>query len=248
FDQVKSNSNEGHIYSWLFHAPQNAGNKSAISYQNQRMIIEKPNARLSLDVVSPEIHSAKIRERNVQNESFISLASKPNQSVANFLAVILPEAKPVSGTYGPQPAVTRVEAPGWIGARVEHHGVTDMGFFQTGEVPAGTVGGFITNAKRFTASLNKGGDLVKVYFEGSKFAGSGLTIQSDLFLTCAMEKHSGGVTLEVQSDKPGVLTISSLMAPARISLNGVSVKLKYNTDSKVTTLLVPKGKNEFFIE
>ncbi len=248
FDQVKSKSSEGHIYSWLFHAPQNAGNTSAISYQRARMTIDKPNARLSIDVISPEINSAKIRERNVQNESYISLESKPNQSAANFLAVILPEAKPASGTYGPRPSVTRLEAPGWIGARVEHHGDVDLGFFQTGEVPASGVGGFNTNAKRFTTSTNRAGELVKVYFEGSEFAGSGITIKSDVFLTCAMEKQSKGVTLEVQSENPATLSISSLGPHTRITLNGVIVKLKGDRDSKVITLAVPKGKNEFLIE
>jgi hypothetical protein len=39
-------------------------------------------------------------------ESYITLTSKPKLQEANFLAVILPQNKPVDGNYDPQPITT----------------------------------------------------------------------------------------------------------------------------------------------
>ncbi len=75
FDRVKSKSPDGHVYDWLFHALRNGGQRS-LSYSDQRVMIDRPAARLTLDVVEPEIASAVIRDRN--DESYVSLSSKPN--------------------------------------------------------------------------------------------------------------------------------------------------------------------------
>jgi hypothetical protein len=48
----------------------------------------------------------------------------------------------------------------------------DIGFFRTDDNnDSKTIGGFVTDAERFTASLNKNGKLLKAYFEGSSFSG-----------------------------------------------------------------------------
>src|SRR5690606_27442262 len=83
FDQVESKSPEGHVYDWLFHAP-----GKSISYSAQKVQINRPKARLSLDVISPEIESHSIRDNLADGESFITLSSKPDLNKANFLAVL----------------------------------------------------------------------------------------------------------------------------------------------------------------
>ncbi len=248
FDNVKSKSPEGHVFSWIFHAPQNAGFKSAISVDKNRMTIDKPNARLSMQVLSPDIESAKIRERNVQSESFISFASKPAQTETQFLAVVIPQAKPVTANDAVPATITKMAGAGWIGAKVQRFATIDYGFFQTGENPAVLMGGYKTDATKLTTSINTGNELFNLYFQGSNFSGEGLTISSDQQLTCAVEKEKNSLTVEFQSTKAAVTTISLDRQPSQILLNGQAIKSKYNAGSKLATLAVPEGKSTFIIK
>lgn len=247
FDQVKSKSANGHVYDWLFHAAQNEGKRS-ISYANKRVTIEKPNARLTLDVISPEISSGRIRDNNEDGESFVSLSGK-KANEATFFAVIMPEAKPVSGGYPSRPVSTRMDAEGWIGAKVDRQGAVDYGFFRTADNAAGTVAGFTTDAKRFTASFDGSGVLLKAYFEGSSFSGSGLSVKSNTPLTCAIALESSGLNLEVQSEAATSFTLSTAGQPSSVMLNGSGVRnWKYDGGSKKLTIMVPRGKSVFLIK
>ena len=80
FDQVKSSAPEGHVYDWLFHAPQNENNKRSISYSGQHVLIDRPAARLTIDVVEPEIASAVIRARDDKKYPEIILRFPVRQS------------------------------------------------------------------------------------------------------------------------------------------------------------------------
>jgi len=260
FDQVKSSSSEGHVFDWLFHAPQDEHNQRSINYSNQQITIDHPSARLTMEVVSPEIASSVIRDRDDEGtdslhtakefpESYISLSSKPNLSEVNFFAVLFPEAKPVAGDFNSRPKTMRLDAEGWIGARVERQGAVDLGFFRTGNNATGTVGGFTTDAKRFTASFDGAGTLLKTYFEGSSLSGSGLSVKSTVPVTCAIAQGSSGTDLEVQSAKATTLTISFTTQPSRIFLNGSSVSTwKYDAGTKTLNLQVPVGRNDLSIQ
>ncbi|MEX2573019.1 MAG: heparinase II/III family protein, partial [Balneolaceae bacterium] len=99
-DRVKSNSSEGHVFNWIFHSRHNPDGRS-LSYENNRVFIDRPDARLTMDILSPDIESAPIRDAlgaarggEQFDESFISLNSRPGLTEANFLAVLLPEARP----------------------------------------------------------------------------------------------------------------------------------------------------------
>jgi hypothetical protein len=243
FDKVKSKTG-GHTYDWLFHAPLNDDQRS-INYSNQRMTVDRPGARLTIDVVSPEIASNRIRDKADDEENFIALSSKPDLKEANFLAVLMPEAKPAAGDYAARPKTTRMDAPGWVGAKVERQGATDLGFFRTGSNAAGTAGGFTTDAKRFTASFDGGGTLVKAYFEGSNFSGSGLSVKSSAPLTCAVSKGSLGTDLEVKSAKAVTLTVNFPSQPSRVILNGKTVTTwKYDAGTKNLNLQIPAGRSD----
>lgn len=111
---------------------------------------------------------SSIRDRSDKKfaESFLTLVSKPDLTEVNFFAVLFPEAKPGTGDYGSRPVTTRLDAAGWVGAKIEHSNGSDLGFFRTGS-ENGLAGGFTTDAKRFTASFGRAGILHKAYFEGS---------------------------------------------------------------------------------
>ena len=88
FDRVKSPKE--HEFNWLFHAEHTDG-KSSISYEDNRMTITRPKARLTMDVVSPEIVSSRIRNSD-RDESFLTLSSDTGQTDTAFLSVLMPEA------------------------------------------------------------------------------------------------------------------------------------------------------------
>jgi hypothetical protein len=252
FDQVKSSSAEGHVFDWLFHAPQNEHNQRSISYSDQRVMIDRPAARLTLDVVVPEIVSAVIRDRNDKNfpESFVSLSSKPNLRDVNFFAVILPEAKPAAGDFNSRPKTTRLDAEGWIGARVENQGNAYLGFFRTGSRGSDGVEGFSTDAKHFTVSLDDNGVIETIYFEGTSFMGKGLTIHSDAPITCALATFRNDSTdIETKADQDTELSFSFKDIPKSILVDNGTLLYNWHYDpaSKMVSLKLPVGRHDLRI-
>jgi hypothetical protein len=244
FDQVESKSANGHVYDWLFHAPE-----KSINYTDQRVVIERPQARLILDVVSPQIQSGRIKDRSEDKESFISLSSEPNLTEVNFLAVLLSEAKLGEGDVNPPAVTSRIDTPGWIGARLERAGATDLGLFRIEENAAAEVEGFTTDAKRFTASTDKSGNLNKVYFEGSAFSGHGLSVKSSTPAAIAVALDPVGARLEVKTEKASRITINTGRPISKVMLNGAVVRSR-RKDSRTNTLTieVPAGMNSYSLQ
>ncbi|SKB31980.1 DUF4962 domain-containing protein [Daejeonella lutea] len=250
FDQIKSKSSKGHVYDWLFHAPANDGNLSSITYKDRRMQIQRPNARLTMDVISPDIANSRIRDRfsnKTYSESFLSLETRQDLVSTNFFAVLLPEAKPSTGVYV-SPATTRIDAPGWIGAKIVHGNGSDLGFFKTDHTGTTTAGDFTTDASRFTASFDKAGKFVKAYFEGSSFAGQSISVKALKPLTGTIAIDENNTEIEVETDDSNSLTVFASQKPGRVQLNGKATSAwSYNQESKSITVKVPAGKTQLWI-
>jgi hypothetical protein len=245
FDHVKSKFPGGHIYDWLFHAPRKGGQRS-LSYSGQQIMIDRPSARLTLDVVEPEIASAVIRDKN--DESYISLSSKPNLSEVNFFAVILPEAKPVAGDFDSRSKTMRLDEEGWIGARIENKENVYLGFFRTGPTASVSIEGFTTDAKNFTVTLNDNEHIQTIYFEGTSFAGKELTINSAASITCALAFHKTSEDIEIQADKATALSFSFENIPKNVLLDGTRLRnWHYDPNSKMVSLKLPEGRHDILI-
>jgi hypothetical protein len=242
FDQVKSKSPDGHVYDWLFHAPENS-----ISYDNQRVTIDQPKARMTLDVLSPEIESSRIRNNKDDHESFITLSSKPNLREVNFFAVLYPEAK--SEDEFDSPIVTkRIDESGWIGARVEKSGSIDLGFFRTAH-NAGIVEGFETDAEHFTATFNGSELLQDLYFEGSTFSGHGFSAKAEAAVACAVALGSSNIELEVKSNQVTNIILDIDKKPSRILSDGSVVEnWHYNAENNSLMIELTKGMNNLSVE
>ncbi len=242
FDQVKSKSKKGHVYDWLFHAPVHS-----ITYEDHRMTIDRPEARMTLDIISPEIKSHSIRHNEPDHESFITLSSESKLTNTNFLAVIVPEAKPKGKSFGPLPKTNKIEAPGWIGARVESGGSTDFGLFRI-DPSASEVAGFNTDAKRFTASFNRKGSLHKVYFEGTEFSGHALSIKTDQLVTLAILIHSKDLAITVDSKNNTNLSLTLDQKPTKVYINGILNNSWKYLNEKSLNLSISEGKTDLLIE
>jgi hypothetical protein len=277
FDKVRSKSAQGNTFSWLFHAPEKAEtntlpnytgwldkkdagiknnteekgrkqiNQSTFNYADQRLVVNQPKARLTLDVVYPKIASSSINDKIA--ESYISLNSMPKTKEVNFLAVILPEAKPMLGNYDSRPVITRIDVPGWIGAKMQRLKATDFGFFRTtANTSLDTIEGFVTDAERFTASYSVPGVLLKAYYEGKIFSANGVSIKSDTPLTCAISKAASETRLEIQSDGVTKLIVSYPKRPVELLVNGKqSNTWHYDNLQNLLLIKVPTGRNDFII-
>ena len=91
--------------------------------------------------------------------------------------------------------------------------------------------------------------LLKAYFEGSNFSGSGLSVKSETPVTCAIAVGASGTDLEVQSSLATALVISIVQQPTSVLLNGSAVRTwRYDAGAKTLTVQVPEGRNDFFIQ
>lgn len=244
FDEVKSKSPGGHVYDWLFHAPPGENNETAISYKNGRMIIDRPKAKLTMDVISPEITASKIYDKGVGKvfyESFLDLTSKPELENVNFLAVILPESKLGTGSNGSVPVSTRMDAPGWIGAKMDHSFGSDIGFFHIG-TENGTAAGFNTDAKRFTASYDKSGLLNKIYFEGTSISGNGLSFSADQGVRGTIAINASGIDAEIKSARGCNIKVLVSGKPSSVQVNGKIISdWTFDELSKKLTMKIAGG-------
>ena len=267
FDQVKSKTG-GHVYNWLFHASQNEDHSRALDYKDNRMTIDRPKARLTMDVISFEAaglplqglskngmlldnSSASIRDRYNKkfSESFLTLVSKPDLEETNFFAVLMPEAKPKVGNFGDRPVTSRMDLPGWLGAKIDSEAGSDIGFFRIGAEPSASAGGFTTDAKRFTASFDKGKKLKKAYFEGTNFSGHGISLTIADSATVAIALNGGGTDLELQSEKATTISVFFPKKPLTVSLNEQLVNAwTYDTNKKTIAIQLPSGRVDLKIK
>jgi len=276
FDRVKSTSPKGEVYDWLFHAPKNKDGKRAIAVKGNRLTVDRPNARLTMDVLSPQfdpsisegyrhengsavmvpqrISAVNIRDRYDLNfpESFATFSSAENLPEVNFFAVLVPEAKPASGDFGSRPTTERIETDAWVGAKVKRQDGTDFGFFRKnpdGGNAAQSVAGFDVDADRFVASYTPGEQLEKLYFEGKAFATANFSVQADKPVACAVAVADNNTQVAIDASEPTTLVIKGEFAPKNVQLDGTNTKQwKYHKADKQTVIEIPAGKHEVVID
>lgn len=242
FDQVKSP--DAHSYNWLFHAEHTNG-KSSITYSGNRMTINRPHARLTMDVLSPETLTHRIRNSD-RDESFIAISSEKMKD-ARFLAVLMPESKPSSGDYTPRSQAKRIDSNGWIGAVLNDSKADYYGFFRSDMSSSAAVQGFKTDASRFTATVS-GGKMTEAYLEGKSLEGYGLGLNLTSQASASVVVLTSGTELEIKSAGSNTLVLSGISKPGAVSLNGSnSMNWKYDQANRAMTISVPAGQSKISI-
>lgn len=266
FDEVKSNSPKGEVYDWLFHAPKNKEGQLSINISGNRLTINRTNARLTMDVISPEVIKKEPKDVSIPvicktkitdrydlkaPESFATFSSNEGQRSVNFFAAIVPEAKPENGEFAKQPHTEKFESDRWIGAKVKHAGGVDYGFFKKNEIYTGvsSLSKFTADARYFSTSYDNKEQLVSVYLEGTLLNVDGFSLSTKLPLSCAVTFSSNNTEIETDSNNHNELTISFQKKPAKIILNGITTKeWKYNKDKQELIIKLPKGKKNILIQ
>lgn len=243
FDQVKSS--KPHSYNWLFHAEHTNG-KSSIAYDDSRVTITRPAARLTMDIVSPGKLTGEIKNSD-RAESFITLSSEKINDAA-FLAVMLPEGKAKDKELAAAPKAERIEARGWVGAQVKNDTGLHYGLFKTEDTADENIQGFRTDALRFTSIL-KNNKVTQAYFEGTNFEGYGLKINTSAKSTVSFNMKDGRNVLEIKSAMPSKITISASAKPSRILMNGKTFKnFEYDSKGKTLSINLPEGQSTVNIQ
>lgn len=244
FDRVRSVSDEGHSYNWLFHSRDLDNGDPSISLDgDRRVLIDRPRARMTIDVVSPDLASASIVSSSF-DESFARLDSR-KKTGTEFLAVLWPEPRPERGSAGLRPVTEAVTADGWIGARTEKGGSRHIGLFRSGQAGTDRVEGFRTDAQRLTASFD-GGTLASAWFQGSRLEGHGLSLTTDRPVAAAVAPDGSGKVLEVKNNEPVSLTISLQSRPDSVELDGERFR-EWEFGNGRLTLRLPAGRHDITI-
>jgi hypothetical protein len=238
YDRVKSP--QGHSYQWLFHA-EDTDNKSSITQQGNRVLVNRPKARLIMDVLAPVNARGRIRLAE-RDERFLQLESAENLTSSEFLAVLVPGA--IKDSSDPQKKVTStlLQPQGWTGARVQTESGATQAFFRTGPSGRTTVEGFSTDAERFAVETGSDGAVKRVFLRGTEFGGGGVALRSGAPLSASMDFTAGGAELEADMEKAAEVSLRLAKAPVEATLNGAPVKkLMYDRKTQELRLALPAG-------
>lgn len=243
FDKVKSA--EEHSFNWIFHAEHTNG-KSSITYTDKRLTITRPAARLTMDVLSPEPLTSRIRNSD-RDESFIALSSDKLKD-ATFLAVMTPEGKSANGEFTDRSKAVRIDKKGWIGAKLNEQAAVYYGFFKFDDDAENNIEGYATDASRFTATI-QGGKLAKAYFEGSRFEGYGGKVKFSTPVSAAISITSTGTDLEVKSATECKLSVASSSKPSQVLVNGLPSKnWKFDQKTGMVSVNLAAGQSKLSIK
>ena len=242
FDQIKSQ--EAHAYNWIFHAEHTNG-KSSIAFSDNRMTISRPAARLTMDILTPQVLTSRIRNSD-RDESFIAISSEKLKD-ADFLAVMVPESKSSNADYSSRLKPKRIDSNGWIGAMLNEGSSVHYGFFRLNEAPDPSIEGFKTDASKFSALVSNN-KLKEAYFDGKTFEGYGSVLKFSAPVAVSLEVSSLETILELKSDSPVEMIMAIGSKPNSISRNSILLKnWKYDQKLNVLIINLPKGQSKISI-
>jgi len=242
FDQIKSQ--EAHAYNWIFHAEHTNG-KSSIAYSDNRMTISRPAARLTMDILTPQALTSRIRNSD-RDESFIAISSEKLKD-ADFLAVMVPESKSSNADYSSRLKPKRIDSNGWIGAMLNEGSSVHYGFFRLNEASDSSIEGFKTDASKFSALVSDN-KLKEAYFDGKTFEGYGSGLKFSTSVAASLEVSSLETILELKSDSPVEMIMAIGSKPNSISRNSILLKnWKYDQKLNVLIINLPKGQSKISI-
>jgi len=238
YDRVKSP--EGHSFQWLFHTEDTEKN-SSITQDGTRFRIERPKARMVMDILSPDV-TARVRLAE-RDERFLQLSSAKGLREAEFLAVMVPAAKKDANAPEIRATSSLIRAPGWTGAKVETGGRVVRAFFRTGAPGSSAVEGITTDAERFTVEGDAAGGVKNVFMRGSELRIGDISLKSGKQVSLSASFVPDGVELESDAASNTDMTVGMAKAPVSVTINGTPVKaFKYDKKTKTVRFALPAGQ------
>ncbi|MDP2983183.1 MAG: DUF4962 domain-containing protein [Candidatus Latescibacter sp.] len=245
YDRVKSP--QGHSYQWLFHA-EDTDNNSSIVQNGNRVRINRPKARLIMDVLAPVNARGRIRLAE-RDERFLQLESAENLTSSEFLAVLVPSAIKDSSDPEKKVASTLMQPQGWTGAKVEQDNAVTFAFFRTGNPGSATVEGFTTDAERFAAAIDKSGEVSQLFVRNATgLSKGGVSFKSKAAVSASVLYKDSGADIEVDASSPNEITITLAKAPVKVTSDGKPItNMKYDASGKKLWIPTPQGHTVIMI-
>ena len=238
YDRVKSP--RGHSYQWLFHA-EDTDDKSSISQEGNRVRINRPKARLIMDVLAPANVKGRIRMAE-RDERFLQLSSEDDLTASEFLAVLVPSAINDSSDAEKKCTSTLLQPQGWIGAKVQTEDETTQAFFRNGNQASDTVEGFVTDAERFSVKTDARGGVTGFFLRGSSFEGGKVSFGSGVPVSASVNYGPDGMNIEVDASAATGITVNMASSPGSVTMNKAPVRgWKYEKTSKKVTIPIKAG-------
>jgi len=239
-DRVKGNG--GHEYNWLFHAEHTDGKNSIVHDKDTgRISIIRSKARLDMDVLSPEIVMAGIRDSD-RDESFITLTSAKDVEETAFLAVLNPRA----GVKANDLQSTLIEDGSFLGAVVKHGRATDIALFtRDGKAGAMQAESIDANAERCAVRFDSRGKIQKAILRGTSLSfGGKLLLSSDNPVIAAVSFGRDGIELDVNvpGDSAAGVTVSVPGRPSSVLFDGIAKEDWHSGDGTVMVRM-PSGRS-----
>lgn len=223
YDEVEAKRPE--TFNWLFHTH----GKESIVLAGSSARIVRPKADLRMEILEPASFDPTIRMHPHGDKSFLTLSTPDKSAKGRFLAVLIP-SKEEDRFERNKWVTTSVEAPGWVGVRVDRGGEVDHAFFRTEAKGPATVAGFRTDAHRFFITTSEDGALRRFWMaDGSTFetlpnnGGHAARITADSPSTFALRLEEGVLDLESHFDSPETVTVDLRADPKSIRVNGKEV-------------------------
>jgi hypothetical protein len=242
YDRVKSP--EGHQYQWLFHT-EDTNMKSSISQEGNRVRINRPKARLIMDILTPVKAQSRVRLAE-RDERFLQIESADNLTSSEFLAVMVPQA--IKDSNDPEKKVTStlLQPQGWTGAKVEKDEGVTLGFFRTGasaNSASSTVEGITTDAERFAVTTGKGGEMRQLFVRNATgLSKGGVSFKSRTPVSASLVYKEGGADVEVDASASNEITFTLAQAPAQVTSDGKTItNAKFDASGKILTIPVSQG-------
>jgi hypothetical protein len=239
YDRVKSPA--PHQFSWLFHA-EHTGGKSSITGGGNSIDITRTRSSLHMDILSPAIQSSRVRNSD-REESFITLYGAPETTGADFLAVLFPRATKDAPDASAKPVSTLLNAPGWIGAKVEKGGTVTRALFRTGAAGNATVEGFATDADRFSVAADDRGTVRSLFLRGSSLVkGNEVLFKSVKPVSASVVYSPAGANVEVEAASDTEISVGMAKQQSKVTTHGSEVSgMRYDPAAKVLRVTVAAG-------
>ncbi|MCA9450278.1 MAG: heparinase II/III family protein, partial [Candidatus Omnitrophica bacterium] len=202
FDDIEAHNEEQ--FDWLFHAR----GKESIRIDGTNVRIIQPNAQLRMEIVTPPDLNSRIRFHPHGDKSFVTLSTPEKLTEAQFLSVLIP-SKSDNQSIRDDWKVERLNAEGWIGARVDRGKEVDFVGFRAKDEGGSDLEGFQTDAERFLATLGAEGEWTRIWvrgatrFEIDEHRGQSFRIRSETPITLSLGWNGGAISMEA---KPEVLS------------------------------------------
>lgn len=219
---------------WLFHAK----NKDSILPASRTCTINRHNASLRMEILSPPTFTTKVKGHPDSEKGVLMISSPTTSEEVTFLSVLIPSRE---GDRDERInwQVSSIDEEGWTGARIVRGTEVDEIYFRKNRQDNSRTGLYHTDADRLLLSKANDGDLTRLWLQQAttfelppNSGNAALQITAEPAGTFALRWQDS--ILEIESD-PGCdlnLGLTGIDRPSKVSWNGLEQSFEFDPTRK----------------